>query len=142
MNHLRIFLVIRLHLHNPDKQMSLVIYLTLIPSCVGGAGVDPPTCQIRTILLVSLALTMPIFNKKSHRSGLYPNFEGFHSSCPRRFLFVENWHTKSQGHKKNCPHFICRSHRPFPSHTADNYGNFTQKILVQVYAHHPCNMKN
>ena len=26
-----------------------------------------------------------------------PKFEGFHISCPMKF-FVENWHTKNQGH--------------------------------------------
>ena len=29
---------------------------------------------------------------------VWPNFESFHSSCPMRF-FVENLHTKNQGHK-------------------------------------------
>ena len=57
-----------------------------------------------------LALSVPIFNKKSDRTRavetfkIWPKFESFQSSCPMRF-FVENWHTKSQGHKKKCPKF-------------------------------------
>ena len=55
--------------------------------------------------LMSLALGVRIFNKKSHRTRnvetfkLWSNFESFHSSCPVKF-FVENWHTESQRHKK------------------------------------------
>ena len=41
---------------------------------------------------MSLALSEPIFNKKSHRTRavetfkLWSNFESFHSSCPMRLL--------------------------------------------------------
>ena len=94
-------------------------------SCVGGAGVDPPTYIMRAFFLMPLALSMPIFNNKSLRSlavetfKIWPKFESFHSLFPMRF-FVENWHTKSQGHKKNCPHFLRRRVCLFPFHTAGN----------------------
>ena len=45
-------------------------------------------------------VSVPIFNKKFHGTRAVENFETFHSSCPMIF-FVENRHTKSQGHKKN-----------------------------------------
>ena len=67
------------------------------------------------------------FQKKSHWARavetfkLWPNFESFYSQWPKRFI-VENWHTKSQGNKKKCPHYIRRRVRPCPSHTAGNMG--------------------
>ena len=82
-------------------------------------GVNDPSYKMRTIFLMSLALSVPIFNKKSHRTQavetfeVWPNFESFHRSCRMRF-FVENWHTKSKGHKKKCSHFIRRRVRPLP----------------------------
>ena len=84
---------------------------TLIASCVRWKWANPPTFKLRRIFLMSLALSVPIFNKKSHWTRavetfkLWPNFETFHRSCPMIF-FVENWHNKSQGHKKKCIHFI------------------------------------
>ena len=40
-------------------------------------------------------------------------------------IFVENWHTKSQVHKKKCP--LLRNKRvcSWPSHKATNWGSFT-----------------
>ena len=101
------------------SQTSIFTYRTLIPSRVGGAGVDLPTYEMRTIFLMSLALSVPIFNKKSHWTRavetfkLWSNFETFHRSCPMIF-FVENWHNKSQGHKKKCIHFILGRIFPCP----------------------------
>ena len=70
-----------------------------IPSCVGGAGADLPTYKTRTFFSYApLALSVSIFNKKSHRTRavetfkIWP-FESLHISCPMNF-FVENWHTK------------------------------------------------
>ena len=102
---------------------SIITYSILIPSCVGGAGADPPTYKMRTFFLMPLDLSVSIFNKKPHRTRavetfkIWPNFESFHS--PMNF-FVENWHIKSQRHKKSCPHFIRRRVRPCPTHTAGN----------------------
>ena len=98
---------------------------TLIIGGVGGAGIDSPSWKTFKFFLMPLALSVPIFNKKSYQTRametfkIWPNFECFHSSCPMRF-FVENWHTKTQGHKKNCPHFIRRNVCPFYSHTTGN----------------------
>ena len=78
---------------------------TLIASCVVAKGANHSSCKMRTIFLMSLALTVPIFKKKFHRTRaveffkLWPNFESFHSSCLMRFI-VENWPTISKGHKK------------------------------------------
>ena len=84
-------------------QISIITYIEslygvkLIPSCAGGVGFDPPIYQMRTIFLIPFTLSVPIFNKKNHRTRtvgifkLWPNFERLH---PMRF-FGENWHTKS-----------------------------------------------
>ena len=45
-------------------------------------------------------------------------FETFHSFCPMRF-FVENWHTKNQGHKKERSLFRSGRVHPCPSHTSN-----------------------
>ena len=105
----------------PDKYLYLSPILwsktILIASWVREKGVNDPSYKMRTIFLMSLALSVPIFNKKSHRTQavetfeVWPNFESFHRSCRMRF-FVENWHTKSKGHKKKCSHFIRRRVRP------------------------------
>ena len=107
----------------PDKYLYLSPILwsktILIASWVREKGVNDPSYKMRTIFLMSLALSVPIFNKKSHRTQavetfeVLPNFESFHRSCRMRF-FVENWHTKSKGHKKKCSHFIRRRVRPLP----------------------------
>ena len=107
----------------PDKYLYLSPILRsktiLIASWVREKGVNDPSYKMRTIFLMSLALSVPIFNKKSHRTQavetfeVWPNFESFHRSCRMRF-FVENWHTKSKGHKKKCSHFIRRRVRPLP----------------------------
>ena len=61
--------------------------------------------RYKEIFLLCASLIVPIFNEKSHRtraeetSKVYPNYESFHSSCPMR-SFVENWRSKSLGHKK------------------------------------------
>ena len=100
---------------------NIFTYHILISSCVGGAEEGPPMYKMRACFLnIPLPLSVPIFNKKSHRTLAMETFiiwsklESFHSSYPMRF-FVENWYTKSQGHKKNCPHFICKRVRSFPS---------------------------
>ena len=68
-----------------------------IPSCVGGAGADLPTYKTRTFFSYApLALSVSIFNKKSHRTRavvtiIWSNFQSFHSSCLMTF-FVKNWH--------------------------------------------------
>ena len=109
---------------------SIFTYLTLIPSCVGGAGEDPPTYKRGTFFLMPSALSVSIFNKKSHRTRVMetfeflPKFESFHSPCLMRF-FLENWHTQSQGHKKSCSHFTLRRDFPCPSHLAGDLGSFT-----------------
>ena len=57
---------------NSDKYLYLSPLLwsktTLIANCVGGKGANPLTYKMRTIFLMSLALSVPIFNKKSHRT--------------------------------------------------------------------------
>ena len=99
---------------------SIFTYRTLISRSVGVAGEDPPTYKMRAFFLMPFALSVPILNKKSHRTRvvetfkIWPKFESFHSPCPMRF-FVQNWHTKSQGHKKNCPYFLRWRIRPYPS---------------------------
>ena len=37
---------------------------TLIAVGVGGTGVDPPTCKMGTLFLMSFALTVPIVREK------------------------------------------------------------------------------
>ena len=54
-------------------------------------------------------------DKGTHGHRIY-TYSCVPNKSPMRF-FVEKLHTKCQGHKKNCPHFIRRS-----SHTAGNYG--------------------
>ena len=83
----------------PDKYLYLSPILwsktILIASWVREKGVNDPSYKMRTIFLMSLALSVPIFNKKSHRTQavetfeVWPNFESFHRSCRMRF-FVEN----------------------------------------------------
>ena len=69
---------------------------------VGGAWEDPPTSKKGTFFLMTLVLSMPIFNKKSHQTKaveflkfwaqhrmmiylLLVKFETFHRSCPMIF---------------------------------------------------------
>ena len=104
---------------------SIFTYRTLISSCVGGARTNPPTYEIWAYFLMCLALNVPIFNKKSHRTRAMINLQILTKVWKFPHLvsveiFVKNWHTKSQGLKKNCPHFLQRWVRPFPSHTAGN----------------------
>ena len=72
---------------------------------------------------------MPFLTKKSQQTRavetfkIWPKFESFHSLCPMRF-FVENWLTKTQGHKKNFPHFLRRRVRPFPLPHSWQLGQF------------------
>ena len=40
----------------------------LIPSCAEAAWADPPTSKKGVTVFMSLALNVPIFNKKSHRT--------------------------------------------------------------------------
>ena len=67
-------LQILFNIHYLDKYLYLSPLLwsktTLIPSCVEGAGADPPMYKIRIIFPMSLALSVsvPIFNKKFHRT--------------------------------------------------------------------------
>ena len=71
---------------------------------MGGAGADPPMYKMMDFFLIPLALSLPFFTKKSHRTPavetfkIWPKFESFHSSSPMRF-FVDNWYTKAQGYK-------------------------------------------
>ena len=83
-------------IHYPDKYLYLSPLLwsktTLIANCVEEKGASPPPYKMRKIFLMSLALSVPIFNKKSHWTRavetfkLWPNFETFHRSCPIIFL--------------------------------------------------------
>ena len=114
-----------LHTYTLPGKVLIFTCSILIPSCVGWAGANPPTYKKGTFFLMPLAFSVSIFNKTSHRTRavetfkFLPKFESFHSSCLMRF-FLENWHTKSQGHNKNCPHFTRRRVCPCPSHSAGN----------------------
>ena len=55
-------------------QVSLPIR-TLISSLVGGAGADPPTNKMRAFFLMPLALSVPTFNKKYHRTRAVETFK-------------------------------------------------------------------
>ena len=64
-------------------------------------------------------MPLVLIYKKSHRTRavetfkIWPNFESFHSSYPMKF-FIENWHTKSQGHKKIVLILYEGAFTPFP----------------------------
>ena len=53
------------YIHYLDKYLYLSLLLwsktTLIASCVGGKGANPPTQKMRKNFLMSLALSMPIY---------------------------------------------------------------------------------
>ena len=47
-----------------ESSMTRVLENSLIPSCMGGAGADPPTSKKRILFLMALNLRVPtIFNK-------------------------------------------------------------------------------
>ena len=50
-------------------------------------------------------------------------------------FFVENWHIKSQRHKKSCPHFIRRRVRPCPTHTAGNQSEIGKDTCPDCVIH-------
>ena len=78
---------------------------TLINRVLGRAEVEFQTCMLESLMLYPLALSMPIFNKKSHPTRAV---ECFKFSIEIKLLqwkvrdipelgleeiFVENWHT-------------------------------------------------
>ena len=72
------------------------------------------TCIRWRTLIVSMCK-----DKGTHGHRIYTYYSCDPNKSPMRF-FVENLHTKWQGHKKNCPHFIRRIVHPFLSHSAGN----------------------
>ena len=91
------FLTFGPYVYYPDNNFYLSVLLwrktTLIANFVGGKGANPRTYNEYNSLM-SLALSVPIFNKKYPRKRavetfkFWPKYESFHSSCPMRILMI------------------------------------------------------
>ena len=100
-----------LPLRSVSSSLSVCSKTTLICSYVKEASANPPTSKQRTIFLMPLTLSVPIFNKKSHwtqpeeclkfRNYLpyspYSIFETYHSSC----LLLKIGSLRAKGIKKS-----------------------------------------